>query len=67
MDIVCLALDLPGHGLSGGKSLTSVEEMADWINEVIDAVGIKASLVGHSQGCLVAMECTSRIQIKLKL
>ena len=34
-----LALDLPGHGLSGGKSLSSVEEMADWINEVIDAVG----------------------------
>ena len=26
-----LALDLPGHGLSGGKSLTSVEEMAEWI------------------------------------
>ena len=52
-----LALDLPGHGLSGGKSLSSVEEMADWINEVIDVVGHKhASLVGHSQGCLVAME-----------
>ena len=45
-----LALDLPGHGLSEGKSLASVEEMADWINDVIDAVGFnQASLVGHSQ------------------
>ena len=46
-----LALDLPGHGLSKGKSLKSIEEMAEWINKVIDAVGYKeASLVGHSQG-----------------
>ena len=33
-----LALDLPGHGLSGGKSLKSIEEMAEWISSVIDAV-----------------------------
>ena len=52
-----LALDLPGHGLSGGKSLSSIEEMADWVNAVIDAVGHKeASLVGHSQGCLQILE-----------
>ena len=62
-----LALDLPGHGLSGGKSLTSVEKMADWINDVIDAVGFnQASLVGHSQGCLVAVECASRYPNKIQ-
>ena len=62
-----LALDLPGHGLSTGKSLTSIEDMADWISDVIDAVGFKeASLVGHSQGCLVAVECTSRYPEKVK-
>ena len=62
-----LALDLPGHGLSTGNSLTSVEDMADWISDVIDAVGFKeASLVGHSQGCLVAVECTSRYPEKVK-
>ena len=33
-----LALDMPGHGLSGGESLKSIEAMADWINDVIDAV-----------------------------
>ena len=26
-----LALDLPGHGLSKGKCLTSIEDMAEWI------------------------------------
>ena len=61
------ALDMPGHGLSGGKSLKSIEEMADWINDVIDAVECKqASLVGHSQGCLVTIECTARYPKKIK-
>ena len=63
----CLAIDLPGHGLSGGKSLKSIEEMADWISSVIDAVGCKeASLVGHSHGCLVTIECTYRYPDKIK-
>ena len=62
-----LALDMPGHGLSGGESLKSIEDMADWVNDVIDAVGFKeASLVGHSQGCLVTVECTSRYPEKIK-
>ena len=62
-----LAVDLPGHGLSGGESLKSIEEMADWISFVIDAVGHKeASLVGHSQGCLVTIECTARYPDKIK-
>jgi pimeloyl-ACP methyl ester carboxylesterase len=62
-----LALDLPGHGLSGGKSLKSIEEMAEWIKNVIDAVGFKeASLVAHSQGCLIAIECTFRYPKKIK-
>ena len=56
-----LALDMPGHGLSGGKSLKSIEDMAEWVSNVIDAVGFKeASLVGHSQGCLITMETASR-------
>ena len=63
----CLALDMPGHGLSEGKSLKSIEEMADWISKVIDAVGFKeASLVGHSQGCLVTIECSARYPEKIK-
>ena len=61
-----LALDMPGHGLSGGESLKSIEAMADWINDVIDAVGYKeASLVGHSQGCLGILEYVYRYKDKL--
>ena len=62
-----LAIDLPGHGLSSGKSLKSIEEMADWLSKLIDTVGYKeASLVGHSQGCLVTIECTYKYPDKIK-
>jgi len=62
-----LALDMPGHGLSGGESLKTIEEMAVWINDVMMTVGYKeTSLVGHSQGCLVTMECASRYPDKIK-
>ena len=62
-----LSLDLPGHGFSGGKSLKSIEEMSEWIIHVMDAVEVnEASLVGHSQGCLVAIECASKYPNKNK-
>lgn len=56
-----LALDLPGHGRSGGVPLASVEAIADWIPAVLDAAGVQAAaLVGHSMGSLVAIECAAR-------
>ena len=56
-----LAFDFPGHGRSEGECIISIEEMADWIPELIFAAGLKkASLVGHSMGALVALECASR-------
>jgi pimeloyl-ACP methyl ester carboxylesterase len=56
-----LALDLPGHGRSGGAPLASVEAIADWIPAVLDAAGVQAAaLVGHSMGSLVAIECAAR-------
>jgi pimeloyl-ACP methyl ester carboxylesterase len=56
-----LAPDLPGHGLSGGKPLSSVAEMADWVAALIDASGAKkARLVGHSLGSLIAVETAAR-------
>jgi pimeloyl-ACP methyl ester carboxylesterase len=52
-----LALDLPGHVRSLGAPLTSVEDMASWVAEVLDAAGVqKAALVGHSMGSLIALE-----------
>ncbi len=56
-----LALDLPGHGRSAGPPLASVEALADWTVRVLDAAGVgTASLVGHSLGSLIALECAAR-------
>lgn len=51
-----LAVDLPGHGRSGGAPLAAIATMADFVVDLVDAVGAaKASLVGHSMGALVAL------------
>ena len=56
-----LALDLPGHGRSGGTPLASIEAMADWAIALLDSARVKAAvLVGHSMGSLVALECAAR-------
>ena len=63
-----IAVDLPGHGDSEGPPLKSIEEMADWIAELLDVLEIKkASYVGHSQGCLVGLEFAHRHADKLEL
>lgn len=56
-----IAVDLPGHGRSGGPPLTSIEAMADWVARVLDAVGVPtAAVVGHSLGSLVAIATAAR-------
>ncbi len=56
-----LAIDLPGHGRSGGATLETIEEMADWIIAVLDAAGLqRAALVGHSMGSLVTVAAAAR-------
>ena len=51
-----LALDFPGHNLSKGTPLTCVESQAAWLISVMNKLKIKeASLIGHSQGGLVAL------------
>jgi len=56
-----LAVDLPGHGRSGGAALARIAEMADWIVAVLDWAGVRtAALVGHSMGSLVALDCAAR-------
>jgi pimeloyl-ACP methyl ester carboxylesterase len=68
-----LAVDLPGHGRSAGQPLPSIEDLADWIERVLDSLGggdiqkvgagdtaPNVTLVGHSMGSLVALECAAR-------
>ncbi|GIS19601.1 MAG: alpha/beta hydrolase [Pseudomonadota bacterium] len=57
-----VAVDLPGHGRSGGALLTSIDQMADWVAQLIAAVSSdqQASVVGHSMGSLIAMSCAAR-------
>jgi len=56
-----LAVDLPGHGRSGGAPLDTVEAIADWIPQVLDATGVaQAALVGHSLGSLAVLACAAR-------
>lgn len=59
-----LAVDLPGHGRSGGAPLPSIEALADWILELTTIVGLGGTagvtLVGHSMGSLIALEAAAR-------
>jgi pimeloyl-ACP methyl ester carboxylesterase len=56
-----LAVDLPGHGGSGGMALASIATIADWVPALLDAAGLaKATLIGHSMGALAALDCAAR-------
>ena len=59
--IPVLAPDLPGHGLSTGSPLGSVEALAGWVIALLDALGIEqVVLAGHSMGSLIALETAVR-------
>ena len=61
-----LAVDLPGHGRSGGDAPASVEEAAEFIEALLDAAGVKqAGLIGHSWGSLIALETASRLKDRI--
>ena len=52
-----LALDLPGHGRSGGRALPTVEAVASWLVRAIDTLGIeRIAIAGHSMGSLIALD-----------
>jgi len=56
-----VALDLPGHGRSEGDALRSVEAIAEWLRDVLDALAVEGvNLVGHSMGSLAVLECAAR-------
>ncbi len=61
-----LAVDLPGHGRSGGPALTSVEAIADWLALLLDAAGIERTVViGHSLGSLITLAFAARHSLRV--
>jgi len=62
-----LAVDLPGHGRSGGHALQTVEAMAEWLNQLLGAADVtQAILIGHSMGSLIALEAAARRPERIK-
>ncbi len=57
-----IAVDLPGHGRSEGKPLTSIEDLGQFVVDLMDAAGWEqASLVGHSMGSFIALDAARRL------
>ncbi len=62
-----LTPDMPAHGLSDGAALTSIENMADWVAELLDVLDVASvNVIGHSQGGLVGLELAARYADKVK-
>jgi len=54
-----IALDLPGHGKSGGRAAASIEESAKMAAEFLSALQLPRPLylAGHSMGAAIAITC----------
>ncbi len=62
-----LAPDLPGHSLSQGEPLETIEDMGAWLADFIRASGAESvHAVGHSQGFLDVLELALRAPELLK-
>lgn len=55
-----LAIDLPGHGRSGGEPPACVADGARAVLGLLDVLGVdRAALVGHSFGSLIALQAAA--------
>ena len=62
-----LSIDLPGHGNSDGPCIDTIEKIAYWLEKVFAELKINnLILVGHSQGCLEALEYSFKFKDRLK-
>ncbi len=51
------ALDLPGHGRSGGEARTSIDDYTGFLSNFLEALGLRrTTLVGHSMGGAIAQQ-----------
>lgn len=56
-----LAIDLPGHGATFAEAKIRIEDYADWVINLLDNGAISsATLIGHSMGSLIALDCARR-------
>ena len=61
-----LSIDLPGHGLTSGNWLESIEQMSDLCIDVVSKLKINNLIViGHSMGGLVGIDISSKIKNSL--
>ena len=59
--------DLPGHGRSGGKLLTSAKAYSAWLDQFTTALGFSSLfLIGHSFGGAIAQEYVRAYPDKIK-
>ena len=56
-DLRVIAVDLPGHGRSGGPGCTSIAAYRDKLRDFVDALGLsRFILAGHSMGGAIALD-----------
>lgn len=56
-----IAPSLPGRDESGGAPPSSVEAAADWVERLLDALGVRRpAVLGHSYGGAIALELALR-------
>lgn len=52
-----IAVDLPGHGRSGGSPSDSIAEYRDWLYRFAEALNLKSFIIaGHSMGGAIALD-----------
>jgi pimeloyl-ACP methyl ester carboxylesterase len=62
-----LAIDLPGHGATFAAAKNTIEDYADWVINLLDNGAINsATLVGHSMGSLIALDCAKRYPTRVE-
>ncbi|AFM40107.1 putative hydrolase or acyltransferase of alpha/beta superfamily [Desulfosporosinus acidiphilus SJ4] len=65
--LTMIAVDLPGHGNSGGNLLSDIPAMAEFLNQFVRALAVeKFFLAGHSMGGAIAQEFTLRYPNKVE-
>lgn len=52
-----LAIDLPGHGVSRGEGMKSIQEYSSFMKDFLDALGLEDVILGgHSMGGAIAQD-----------